>query len=110
MRHSLRFKLLGAFGAVVVLMVVLGILALSKLGSINDSTEKLATSAVPSMQVAGDAQGVTNKLRKDHLRYATSAADDAGRKEAGADIDADLSDFDALVTKYKKELADHADD
>ena len=52
MRMSVRAKLFGAFGVVIVLMAVLGIVSISKLDALNNGAEHLGTKSVRSE--AGD--------------------------------------------------------
>src|SRR4051794_8540215 len=96
--RSIRTKLLAGFFAVVALTLVLGLVALSKLGAVQDTAEHLTNDTIPTVQSIGDANGLMNKYRKDQLRYAI-ALDAAARKDAGDDVAADQADVRALVDK-----------
>ncbi len=48
MRMSVRTKLFGAFGVVIALMVVLGFVAIAKLGSVNSRATYLGATSIPS--------------------------------------------------------------
>lgn len=73
MKFTVRTKLLGGFLVVVALMVVVGVVALSKLSSINDVTGHLSGNGVPSVEAVGVINGRINGYRKDQLRFAVSS-------------------------------------
>jgi methyl-accepting chemotaxis protein len=99
---NVRTKLLGGFLAVVALMVVVGVVAISKIGSIHDVTTAYGEDTVPSVQAAGRAEAAINRVRKDQLRYVSDAAitgdvrasDSAGEaiEEGQAQVAAALAD------------------
>jgi methyl-accepting chemotaxis protein len=109
MLFSLRNKLLGGFAVAVAATLVLGLVSLSKLGQLNDSTTYVALNQVPSTAIAGELNGLTNKLRKDELRY-IGAFTPANRKDAADDVSADVAGIEASAAKYRKDYSDEPDD
>jgi diguanylate cyclase (GGDEF)-like protein len=68
-RVSVQSKLLGAFGLVVLLMLAIGLFALTRLGSDNRQLGTLASKVVPSTRTVGEINALMNKYRKDQLVY-----------------------------------------
>jgi methyl-accepting chemotaxis protein len=75
MKFTVRTKLLGGFLAVVALMVVVGLVAISKLGAINKVTDSLSGNGVPSLEAVGEINGRINAYRKDQLRLVLTAVE-----------------------------------
>ena len=71
-RVSVQSKLLGSFGLVVVLMLGIGLFAVTRLGSDNRLLGTLASKVVPSTRAVGDVNALMNKYRKDQLVYVYS--------------------------------------
>src|SRR5689334_15002772 len=92
-RMPLRLRLLGSFGAVLVLMLVLGLLALNALSKTNQSVTTEADRVVPAIELVGDASQTAVKYRKDQLHYilAVDAKDRVGVAEDLAGDRADLA-------------------
>jgi methyl-accepting chemotaxis protein len=80
-RFTVRNKLFAGFGAVVVLIVVLGVVAVAKLGAMNGKADTLGTT-VGSMRLAGDMGKVMNEYRKNQLLYILSDTP-AGHADVG---------------------------
>src|ERR1700674_1699159 len=72
MRVSIQTKLLGAFGLVVLLMLLIGLFALARLGSDNRQLSTLASKVVPSTRTVGDIHAQMSIYRKDQLTYVYS--------------------------------------
>jgi len=58
MRFSVRTKLFGAFGVVIALMLVLGVVAISKLGSVKHEADYLGTKSVNSALTTATVTGM----------------------------------------------------
>jgi methyl-accepting chemotaxis protein len=73
MRMSVRTKLFGAFGVVIVLMAILGIVSISKLDSLNNGAEHLGTKSVRSEEATGDVLAAAANYRRvqNQLVFAT---------------------------------------
>jgi methyl-accepting chemotaxis protein len=89
MKFTVRTKLLGGFLTVVALMVVVGAVAISKLGSVNSVTEAITRNGVPSIAAVGTINGRINAYRKDQLRLVTTAL---SRQEERRGFMTDLAD------------------
>src|SRR5262245_36839210 len=74
MRLSVRTKLFGAFGVVIGLMLILGVVAIGKLGAVNGKAEYLGTNTVPSANITTDVRAAAANLRRVqyHLIFATT--------------------------------------
>src|SRR5881227_1428274 len=93
MRLSVQTKLLGAFGVVVALMLVLGLFSLSRLSSDNRHLKQLASVVVPSTRAVGDIASLMNKFRKDQLHYIVARPSDRPLSAPGSiagDLQGDL--------------------
>src|SRR5690242_8270409 len=64
MRFSVRTKLFGAFGVVIALMVVLGVVAISKLGSVKQEADYLGTKSVNSALTTATVRSATANIRR----------------------------------------------
>jgi diguanylate cyclase (GGDEF)-like protein len=68
-RISVQSKLLGSFGLVLALMLGIGLIAVTRLGSENKHLSILASKVVPGTRTVGDINALMNKYRKDQLAY-----------------------------------------
>ena len=68
-RVSVQSKLLGAFGLVVLLMLGIGLIGVTRLGSENKHLSILASKVVPGTRAVGAINALMNKYRKDQLVY-----------------------------------------
>jgi methyl-accepting chemotaxis protein len=64
MRFSVRTKLFGAFGVVIALMIVLGVVAISKLGSVKTEADYLGTKSVNSALTTATVRSATANIRR----------------------------------------------
>ena len=64
MRFSVRTKLFGAFGVVIALMLVLGVVAISKLGSVKNEADYLGTKSVNSALTTATVRSATANIRR----------------------------------------------
>jgi methyl-accepting chemotaxis protein len=81
LRLTVRNKLFAGFGAVVALIVVLGVVSVSKLGVLSERTKGLDR-AVTSVQLVGDMGKLMNEYRKNQLLYILSDTP-AGHADVG---------------------------
>ncbi len=101
MRMSVRTKLFGAFGVVIGLMAVLGVVSISKLDSLNNGAEHLGTKSVRSEEATGDVLAAAANYRRvqNQLVFAT---------------DDEITKVQSELTKYRDEgdkaLADYEQD
>jgi methyl-accepting chemotaxis protein len=102
LRLTIRTKLLAAFGAVVALMLLLGAIAVSQLGTINNHAKSLGQTTVPAVRDTGQAFAMMNKYRKDQLHYIVATpAERRGADGVGGDLAGTLSDMKAALDGYK---------
>ncbi len=109
---SIRARLLASFGIVVALMLAIGLLAISKLGSLNDKVGQLATHVVPATDIVGQSSAAMNKYRKDQLHYILSTpAERAGSDGVSGDLAGDIQTISGLLKSYRSEglVADPTD-
>jgi PAS domain S-box-containing protein/putative nucleotidyltransferase with HDIG domain len=64
--------MLGAFGVVVLLLLVVGLIAITRLGGDNRQLSTLASKVVPGTRAVGEINALMNKYRKDQLIYVYS--------------------------------------
>ncbi len=101
---SLRSRLLAAFGLVVLLTVVVGVSAISSLGSEDQHVGELAGKVVPATEAVGQASALMNKYRKDELHYILATpADRAGSQGVSGDLAGDLSDMSSTLASYSSQ-------
>ncbi|HVW90073.1 MAG TPA: methyl-accepting chemotaxis protein [Gaiellaceae bacterium] len=91
-------KLFGAFGAVLVLAVALGVVALTMLGSVNHAAVTIADNGVSAETSISTVGQVMNKLRKDQVHYFIVTPD--SRSGVHDDMTGDLSDMAAAFKGY----------
>jgi diguanylate cyclase (GGDEF)-like protein len=96
---SVRSKMLGAFGIVVLLMLSIGLISVTRLGSDNRHLSTLASKVVPSTRAVGDINALMNKYRKDQLHYIVAKPADR-KSSTGGDIASDLSGDLELMRGY----------
>ncbi|MBB4663541.1 HAMP domain-containing methyl-accepting chemotaxis protein [Conexibacter arvalis] len=62
-------KLLSGFLVVIGLMVVVGVVAISRMGAVNDNVKRFGSDVVPSMQAVGSINAYVFVYRSDQLNY-----------------------------------------
>ncbi|MDO8210529.1 methyl-accepting chemotaxis protein [Conexibacter sp. CPCC 206217] len=83
MRINVRTQLLGGFLVVIVLMIAVGVLAISRIGSLEDSAKVLGDNAVPATEAIGDIREGVMTHRLVQTRWATAVnAEDRRSLEA----------------------------
>ncbi|HEY4278810.1 MAG TPA: methyl-accepting chemotaxis protein [Conexibacter sp.] len=73
MKFNVRTKLLGGFLIVIALMVALAVVSITRINSINNTTESFGSDVVPGMQGISDINQSYYSYRLVQLRYATSS-------------------------------------
>ena len=109
---SIRTRLLASFGVVVALLLAVGLLAISKLGSLDGKVNQLAARVVPATDIVGQASAAMNKYRKDELHYILSTpAERAGAAGVSGDLAGDLQTMAGLLASYRNDglVADATD-
>ena len=114
MRLTVRSKLFGGFAVVLVLMLGLGVFALSKMGSIEGGTKAINNDVVTSISTVDDVTINAEIYRQDQFRHvgALSKSEQSaiehdlveGRKQVAAS----LATYSALISNAEDEKAYHA--
>src|SRR5690242_21411881 len=81
MRMSVRAKLFGAFGVVIGLMAVLGVVSISKLDSLNNGAEHLGTKSVRSEEATGDVLAAAANYRRMQNQLVFASGDEIAKVE-----------------------------
>ncbi len=103
-RFTLKARLFSAFGLVVLLMLALGIYAISGLRSENSHTSSVANKVVPATSLVGQATALFNKYRKDQLHYILSTpAQRAGSQGVDGDLAGDLTGMAQVLSQYQRQ-------
>ena len=97
MSLTVKSKLFGAFAGIVLLTVVLGVVAITMLGSVNSSAVNVGKNGVAAETSLATIGQIFNKVRKDQIHYFIAKGSYAGVK---GDIDGDLSDMAAALKAY----------
>jgi methyl-accepting chemotaxis protein len=97
MNLSLGKKLFAGFGGVVILMLVLGLLSLSRMGSMNSATGLVGDKALGRVAAIGDARSAVETFRRTELQH------DAKGMEAAK------ADFATAATNFRAAVSDAAD-
>ncbi len=97
---SVRAKLFGGFGAVVVVAVVVGLVLLSKMGSVNSGGVYLGTNAVPSIQMIGLLDSDVTDYRRAQLQYVLESTP-AQLATAKHEWTVDAAGFQTQMRKYQ---------
>jgi methyl-accepting chemotaxis protein len=111
-KFNVRTKLLAGFLAVVAMVVIVGGLAVVKLGTIHSVTEEYATDTVPSANNVGDLRARIGEVRKDQGQYILKASlgvDADALAETRDEIDGEIVDVDRAIATSRR-LADDVDE
>src|SRR5690242_15722830 len=107
MRMSVRAKLFGAFGVVIVLMAILGVVSISKLDSLNTGAEHLGTKSVRSEEATGDVLAAAANYRRVQNQLISATEDELAK------VEHELAAYRAEGTKaladYEKDVTDAKD-
>lgn len=110
----MKLKMLGAFGLVVALMLVLGSFALIRLRSDNTHVAALAGKVVPSTRLVGDINALMNQYRKDQLHYILARPVDrplSAPDSIQGNLNDDLATMSAYLHAYRSQgLIEDAED
>jgi methyl-accepting chemotaxis protein len=91
-KFSVRNKLLAGFLTLIVIMVVLGAVALSKMSALNANTEYIGANSVPSVVIIAKARAAVKEYRADQLQHIIATT----RPEMAA-LEADMTKQSAAV-------------
>ncbi len=109
MKISLRIKLAGGFLAVVALLIALGFVSLTKLGTLNKQTNSIGNNILPGIQLIDDMQIQLKTIRQKQLgiyEYNDAATRQAKLAEAAAasdQIKKYLSDYESMYASGERQ-------
>ena len=112
MRIAIRVKLLGAFGVVAALMLVVGLFAVHRLGGENQQQSVMAVRVVPATRTVGEISDLLNRYRADQFDYILAGtADRPGPTGIDGNLSGDLSLMRRVLSTYRDDgLASGRDD
>jgi len=110
MKLNVRTKLLGGFLIVLALMVVVGVLAISRIGSIRDDARQLGGNVVPATEALGGIRESVFTYRLLQIRWATALlpADKRRMAETLATQPRVVDDAIAAAASYASDPVDRA--
>ncbi|WP_161960830.1 methyl-accepting chemotaxis protein [Xanthomonas campestris] len=94
-------RLMLAFGIVLLIMLIQGIIAYSGLASLNDVTSGLAGSTMSSVREAGDLRGMLGEFRNSSYQSLVRASDSV-KQEAKANVGKLRKDIDGVIKDYPR--------
>jgi methyl-accepting chemotaxis protein len=101
MRLSVRTKLFGAFGVVIVLMIVLGVVAIARMGTVSARADRLGTKSIPAAETTGTMREAAANYRRVQSRLVFATPQERARF---------LAQLPSLETQVTKALDGHASD
>src|SRR4051812_17616707 len=104
MRMSVRAKLFGAFGVVIVLMAVLGLVSISKLDSLNNGAEHLGTKSVRSEEATGDVLAAAANYRRVQNQLVFATGDEVAKVED--ELVSYKDEGDKALAEYENDVTD----
>lgn len=102
-RLTLAQRLGGAFLLLIVMTSFISVFAIVEMGRINNSTQEIATSWLPSIKLIGEIQEVTNEIREAESDHILALDDKTMTEIEGkivilkAQLDKDYSHYEALI-------------
>lgn len=110
----IRFKLYILIGVALVGLLITNGMSFSLMGRMNDMTNDIATSWLPSVDIARDLAATISNIRLNELGYLTAISDETAEsslqyieKEKG-DMDALLAEYGSLIDKEERRFYDTA--
>ncbi len=107
MRMSVRAKLFGAFGVVIGLMAVLGVVSISKLDSLNNGAEHLGTKSVRSEEATGDVLAAAANYRRVQNQLVFATGDEIAKVQR--ELTKYRDEGDKAFSEYKDDVTDAKD-
>ncbi|HWT94722.1 MAG TPA: methyl-accepting chemotaxis protein [Solirubrobacteraceae bacterium] len=104
---SIRTKLLAGFGAVIVLLAVLGLSSTGQINGMADETANINNNTLPSISLIDDIALGVQTVRKDQFKLGTVAPGE--QAEVIGDVEKGTADVTQMLTSYEK-LVSNAQD
>ena len=107
-RLTIRTKLLGSFAVVISLTVLIAVLAITRMGSIDEQAQLVGRNSVPSVELVGQLNTDTAEYRLSQVQHviAVEAADMTAREKRLAELDKTITEH---FTEYAPMVSDDRD-
>jgi methyl-accepting chemotaxis protein len=99
-KFTVRTKLLSGFLVVIGLMVVVGVVAISRMGAVNDNVKQFGDDVVPSMQAIGSINAYVFVYRSDQLGYIIAGP--AERRRLSGSLASSVDNIDRMVAQMRR--------
>lgn len=96
---KIRLKLYILIGVALIGMLIIGGMSFNLMGQMNDMTNDIATSWLPSIDIARDLSNTLSNVRLNELGYLTAISDDV-EKSSLQYLEGEKEDMDTLLTTY----------
>lgn len=96
---KIRFKLYILIGVALMGMLIIGGMSFSLMGQMNEMTNDISTSWLPSIDIARNLSDTLSNIRLDELGYLTAVSDDA-EKSSLLYLESEKKDMETLLTTY----------
>lgn len=111
---KIRFKLYILIGVALMGMLIIGGMSFNLMGQMNEMTNDISTSWLPSIDIARDLSYTLSNIRLNELGYLTAVSDDV-EKSSLQQLESEKKDLETLLTTYgdliddeEKEFYDNA--
>ena len=108
MRLTVRNKLFAGFGIVAALMIALGVVAVSKLATVYQSTKEFNESVVPGIESMGSIDAAVQSYRRNQWAH-TAATDTTEMEKDEEEMAAEQATIDETLVAYEKIILDAED-
>jgi methyl-accepting chemotaxis protein len=109
MRFSIRTKLFAGFGAVIAILLILGVVALGQMGSIKAGTEAFNDDVVPSITAVDGAAEAAQAVRSIQYQHVL-APDDATMRALERALATDTGEVDTAIRAYRSQFVSDSHD
>lgn len=96
---KIRFKLYILIGVALMGMLIIGGMSFSLMGQMNEMTNDISTSWLPSIDIARDLSDTLSNIRLNELGYLTAVSDDV-EKSSLQYLESEKEDMDTLLATY----------
>ena len=102
---SVRLKVIGAMGVLILSMLGLGAYAIREAGLINASAAEIRTNWLPSVHLVGELAYASRNVAAKQWRYTTALSfDPDNAKPAEQELLSSIAKLDAAYTAYKPQI------
>ncbi|HEY0344260.1 MAG TPA: methyl-accepting chemotaxis protein [Solirubrobacteraceae bacterium] len=109
MRFSIRTKLFAGFGAVIAILLILGVTALAQMGSIKAGTEALNNDVLPSVAAVDTAAEAAQAVRGIQYQHVL-APDEAAMGRLEEALATDSGEIETAIREYRNQFVSDSHD